>query len=141
MCLWESLLYMYLHVIVTLFILDTRKQVLRQTVKTQMKCRIRRHFIRVFTVCKDINNLQGQKFIHHYLEISNCDPLKYKMGKSICFLSTCMGKSIRMKRNIIIVLGIGHKSHYQISKGLNYNLIDYPYIFFRKLNLKNMTAN
>ena len=33
------------------FILDTVKLVLWQTVNTQMKCRIRRHFIRVCTVC------------------------------------------------------------------------------------------
>ena len=36
---------------ITLFIQDTGKQVIWQTVKNQMKCRIRRYFIRVCTVC------------------------------------------------------------------------------------------
>ena len=31
--------------------------------------------------------------IHHKLETSNCDPLKYKMGKP-----TCIGKPIRIQR-------------------------------------------
>ena len=47
----------------TLFILETRKQVLWQTVKTQMKCHIRWHFIRVSTICLDKYNFQGQKYI------------------------------------------------------------------------------
>ena len=36
----------------TLCIWGTRKWVLMQTVKTQMKCSIMLHFIRVYTVCK-----------------------------------------------------------------------------------------
>ena len=47
----------------TLFILDTSKQVLWQTVKSQMKCRLRQHFIRVCTVFADKNILLGQKYI------------------------------------------------------------------------------
>ena len=35
----------------TFFILDTGKHILWQTVKTQMKCHIRQHFIRVCIVC------------------------------------------------------------------------------------------
>ena len=35
----------------TLCIMETPKQVLWPTAKTQMKCRIMRHFIRVCTVC------------------------------------------------------------------------------------------
>ena len=35
----------------TLCIQETPKLVLLPTVKTQMKCRIMRHFIRVYTVC------------------------------------------------------------------------------------------
>ena len=66
----------------TLFILDTGKQVLFQTVKTQMKCCIMRHFIRVCTVCQDKNNLQGLKYIKN-LEILTCKSLKYKMDKSM----------------------------------------------------------
>ena len=34
-----------------LSIWETPKWVLLQTVKTQMKCRIMRHFIRIYTVC------------------------------------------------------------------------------------------
>ena len=30
--------------------------------------------------------------MHHNLEISACDPLKYKMGNSILILPTCLGK-------------------------------------------------
>ena len=45
------------------FILDTAKQVLWQTVQTQMKCRHMRHFIRVCTVFCIKSNLQGQKCI------------------------------------------------------------------------------
>ena len=51
-------LYMYIlkHILgniehLTHFILDTGKQVLWQTVKSQMKCRIRQHFIRGCSVC------------------------------------------------------------------------------------------
>ena len=36
--------------------------------------------------------------MHHNLEISTCDPLKYKMDNSVLILSTYMGESIRMKR-------------------------------------------
>ena len=36
---------------------ETPKRVLLQTVKTPMKCRIMRHFIRVYTVCKGKKDL------------------------------------------------------------------------------------
>ena len=42
--------------------IDTRKWVLWQTVKTQMKCRRTRHFIRICTVCKDKTDLQRNYF-------------------------------------------------------------------------------
>ena len=49
--------YMYVvytaQVYLTLCILETPKRVLWQAVKTQMKCSIMLHFIRVFTVCLD----------------------------------------------------------------------------------------
>ena len=35
--------------------------------------------------------------MHHNLEASTCDPLKYNMGNSILILSTCMGKCVRLK--------------------------------------------
>ena len=44
--------------------------------------------------------------MHPNLEISTCDPLIYKMSNSILILSTCMGKSIRMKMvNMAFLLG------------------------------------
>ena len=49
----------------TLCILVTPKCVLWQTVKTQMKCCIMQHFIRVYTVCYDKNNLQQKKYIFY----------------------------------------------------------------------------
>ena len=36
--------------------------------------------------------------IHYFIEILTGNLLKYKIGKDILILSTCMGKSIRMKR-------------------------------------------
>ena len=47
----------------------TPKRVLLQTVKTQMKCRIMRHFIRVNTVCYGKNDLQTkiQYFLRYNL--------------------------------------------------------------------------
>ena len=36
--------------------------------------------------------------IHHNIENSTCDPLKYKMGSSILIVSICMGKSISIQR-------------------------------------------
>ena len=46
----------------TLYRPDTPKQVLLQTVKTQMKCCIMQHFIRVCTICNDKINLQRKKY-------------------------------------------------------------------------------
>ena len=53
------------------------------------------HFIRVSTVCHNLN--RGTE-IHHDLENSTCDPLKYTMGTLILILSICMGKSIGIER-------------------------------------------
>ena len=64
----------------TLFILDTGKQVLLQTVKTQMKCRIRRHFIRVSSVCLRLKQTSGIE-ICNFIEISTCDPIKIQNGQ------------------------------------------------------------
>ena len=46
----------------TFFILDTGKQVLSQTVKTQMKWCWMWHFISIYNVCEEKNNLQEQKY-------------------------------------------------------------------------------
>ena len=35
--------------------------------------------------------------IHHTLDNSTCDPLKYKMACPILIVSICMGKSIRLQ--------------------------------------------
>ena len=35
--------------------------------------------------------------IHHNLETSTCDPLKYTMGSPLPVVSLCMGKSIRIQ--------------------------------------------
>ena len=45
-----------------LYIRETPKRVLLQTVKTQMKCRIMRHFIRVYPVCKGRKDLQTKEY-------------------------------------------------------------------------------
>ena len=44
-------------------ILVNPKCFLCQTVKTEVKCRLIRHFITVYTVCYDKNDLQGKKYI------------------------------------------------------------------------------
>ena len=44
-------------------ILENPKRALLQTVKSQMKFSIMLHFIRVFTVCVGLTNIQGQKYI------------------------------------------------------------------------------
>ena len=36
--------------------------------------------------------------IHHNLETSTCDPLKYKMDNPIFIVTICMGRSIRIQR-------------------------------------------
>ena len=51
---------------------ETPKRVLWQTVKTQMKCRIMRHFIWVCTVCLDKLNIQRKKY-NNSLEIITCE--------------------------------------------------------------------
>ena len=60
-----------------LFILDTGKQVIWQKVKTQMKCRINRHFIRVCNLCQD------ETEIHHFIENLTGNAVKHKKENSI----------------------------------------------------------
>ena len=52
-----------LMVLLTLCVLETPKRVLLQTVKTQIKCSIMLHFIRVYTVCKGKKDLKTKKYI------------------------------------------------------------------------------
>ena len=49
----------------TLCIPENSKRVLLQTAKTQMKCSIILHFIRVFTVCKGKKHLQTKVYNFH----------------------------------------------------------------------------
>ena len=44
----------------TLCIWETPKQVLLQLMKTQMKCSIMLHFIRIYTICKGKKYLQAK---------------------------------------------------------------------------------
>ena len=94
------------HLLSTLFILDTCKKVRWQTVKTKMKCYMIQYFIMISTVLMIIKKKTFTTEMHN-LEMCTCDPLKYKISKSILILSTCMRKlilstcmrtSIRMKR-------------------------------------------
>ena len=70
----------------TLFTLDTRKQVLWQTVKTQMKCHL------LHCLLYDKKQSLGT-LMHHNSEIFTCDSIKHKPDYPIH-----LGKSIRMKR-------------------------------------------
>ena len=54
---WKALVYP-----LTLCIQEAPKQVLVQIVKTQMKCSIMLHFIRVYTVCKGFKEFQTKEY-------------------------------------------------------------------------------
>ena len=71
----------------------------RQTMKTQMKCRMMWHFIRVCTVCLDKIDLQRKKY--HILGgggIITCDPLIYTMDHPNLTLSSFIEYSFGLKR-------------------------------------------
>ena len=53
---------------------------------------VRRHFIKVSTVCLDKSNIQGRKYIK-IKTVSTCDPLKIHV-----IVSKSMGKCTRMRR-------------------------------------------
>ena len=59
----------------------TPKRLLLQTVKTQMKCSIMLHFIRVYTVCKGMKNLQTKQ-CNMFNENYNLTPLDMYNGLS-----------------------------------------------------------
>ena len=61
--------------LLTFCIWKTHKQVLWQTVKTQIKCHILWHFIRFYTVCFGKDNLQGRQM----KEFIKCGELKLKI--------------------------------------------------------------
>ena len=57
-----------------------------QTVKTQMKCCIMLHFIRVYTVCKCIKDLQTRECFNHLL-ISMLLSLYSLLPKTLCIVN------------------------------------------------------
>ena len=64
----------------TLFIWETTKRVLLQSVKTHMKCSIMLHIIRVYTVCKD-HKRSSDKIVQHFFNY-NLTPLDMYTGLS-----------------------------------------------------------
>ena len=58
------------------YMTDYRTRVLLQTVKTQMKCSIMLHFIRVYTVCKGKKDLQTKEYNIFVLKIIIWHPRK-----------------------------------------------------------------
>ena len=81
----------------TLSILVVPKCILWQTVKTQIKCRIMQHFIRVWTICQDKNNLQRKK-IQFYLDNITCHPSIYTMDNLKFIVPNMKEKSISAYR-------------------------------------------
>ena len=66
----------------SLFILDTNKQVLWQTVKTQMKCHKMWHFIRVCTVCEETQKQSsGTEIVKSFYRNFDQQPLKIQEGQ------------------------------------------------------------
>ena len=72
------------------------KQVLLQTVKTQMKCSIMLHFIRVYTVCKGKKDLQTKNVV--FFENYNMTPLDMYNGLPKFNVSTQKEESISIQR-------------------------------------------
>ena len=72
------------------------KQVLLQTVKTQMKCSIMLHFIRVYTVCKGKKHLQTKK-IQYFLKIITWHPKICTMDYPKFIASNKKGESISLQ--------------------------------------------
>ena len=104
----------------TLCIRDTGKQVLWQTVKTLMSNMAAFHPVLHCLLGYDAAIFRDRNTTQ--LEISTCVPLKYKMDNSIHFLSTCMGKSIRMKR----VMGKYDYLPWSLGRGFECNLVETP---------------
>ena len=77
--------------IITLYLV-TPKSVLWQTVNAQMKCRIMLHFIRVYTVCRDKNDLQRKK---HNIFLQNYNPSIYTMDHPKFIVSNQTEESIK----------------------------------------------
>ena len=68
-----------------------------QTMKTEMKCRIMRHFIRVCTVSEDKIDLQRKKY-NILFEIITVDPSIHPMDHLDFIECSFMGKPIGLKR-------------------------------------------
>ena len=87
--------------------LETPKQVLWQTVKTQMKCRIMQHFIRVFT-----NQSSAEK--NSFLEIVSCNPSIHTMDHPDLTESNFMENSIGpkgLKRTATLTISIFYQKN------------------------------
>ena len=75
--IWTYDLYIHLDIYVILYILKTPKLVLLQTMKTQMKGCIMRHFIRVYTVCKGKKRSSDKKKQYIFLDYNLKPPDRY----------------------------------------------------------------
>ena len=79
----------------TLWRPESHERLLLQTVKTQMKCRNMRHFIRVCTVFWDNFNLQRKNIV----KIVTCDPtISIMMDHPDFIVCSFMENSIGLKR-------------------------------------------
>ena len=94
--------------------LETPKRVLWQTVKTQMKCSITLHFIRVCTVRLDENIVQGLK----YVIIKKFLPVTSKSTQHF------LNKYVRIQKVKFIVSDLNSKKFYYILKIPFYALLN-----------------
>ena len=83
----------------TIYILETPKRVLWQTMKTQMKCSNNAAFHQGLHCLLRLN--KGTEICHN-LENSTCDPLKYIMGNPILIASIFVGISTRIHRVCVL---------------------------------------
>ena len=82
----------FTHWQLTLYIRETHERVFLQTVKTQMKCSIKLHFIRVYTV------FVRQKNIVYFFKNKNMTPLDMYNGLSKFIESNQKEESINIQR-------------------------------------------
>ena len=87
----------------TLCIQEAPKRVIFQTVKTQMKCSIMLHFIRVYTVCIDKKKIFRQK-ISIFFENYNLTPLDMYNGLyQIKYVCICWNYPVQNRKQIIFI--------------------------------------
>ena len=90
----------------------TPKRVLWQTVENQLKCRIMRHFTRVFTVCLDKIDIQRKKYNFFLKKKYKMWPLSYTLDNpdfiACSFVENANGSGwdlLNQKHNIVCLLG------------------------------------